>query len=206
MKKYYISIERQGSIMWVVKVNASSYEEAETKALKAVHLNDDITDIDEETVKDMLQNGDIDFIIDEEGDEIGIDEEENDCGLPKEITVTLDDLSLEDIDDEDEVVDAISDYLSDTYGFCHKGFMWERGDDVDTINIYNIDWDTSGDEESDDEDGDYLIVEEDGTKHYYDDEPDVDVIHGFVCGECVDITIYKKTEDGDWEEVDSYHA
>lgn len=79
MKKetlYYISIERQGSIMWVVKVNASSREEAEAKALRTVHLNDDITDIDEETVKDMLQNGDIDFVIDEEGDEIDIEEED----------------------------------------------------------------------------------------------------------------------------------
>lgn len=73
---YYISIERQGSIMWIVKVNASSREEAEAKALKAVHLNDDITEEDEDTVKDMLQNGDIDFVIDEEGDEIDIDEED----------------------------------------------------------------------------------------------------------------------------------
>lgn len=139
-------------------------------------------------------------------DEVEYGEEENDCNLPKEITVFLDDLSLEDIDDEDEVVDAISEYLSDTYGFCHKGFMWERGDDVDTINIYDIDWDTSGDEESDDDDYEYRIVEEDGTEHYYDDEPDVDVIHGFVCGMCVDITVEKRTEDGDWEEIDSYHA
>lgn len=73
---HYISIERQGSVMWVVKVNASNREEAEAKALKAVHLNDDITEEDEETVKDMLQNGDIDFVIDEEGDEIDIDEED----------------------------------------------------------------------------------------------------------------------------------
>ena len=56
------------------------------------------------------------------------------------------------------------------------------------------------------EDGDYLIVEEDGTKHYYDDEPDVEVIHGFVCGLCTDITVYKKTEDGEWEEIETYHA
>lgn len=62
------------------------------------------------------------------------------------------------------------------------------------------------DEEDDTEDENYLIVEEDGTKHYYEDKPDVDVIHGFVVGMCVDITIYKKTEDGDWEEIDSYHA
>ena len=59
---------------------------------------------------------------------------------------------------------------------------------------------------SDTEDGNYLIVEEDGTEHYYEEEPDGDVIHGFVVGMCVDITIYKKTEDGEWEEVDSYHA
>lgn len=134
------------------------------------------------------------------------EEEESDCDLPKEITVTLDDLSLEYIHDEEEVTDAISDYLSDTYGFCHSSFEWEHGDDVDTINIYNIDWDTSDNEENDDDDGNYLIVEEDGTKHYYDDEPDVDVIHGFVVGMCVDITVYKRTEDGGWEATDRYHA
>lgn len=37
--------------------------------------------------------------------------------LPKEITLQL----PEDKVDEDE----ISDYLSDTYGFCHNGFEFE---------------------------------------------------------------------------------
>jgi len=62
------------------------------------------------------------------------------------------------------------------------------------------------DEEDDADDGDYLIVEEDGTKHYYEDKPDIETIHGFVVGMGVDITIYKKTEDGEWEKIDSYHA
>ncbi len=62
------------------------------------------------------------------------------------------------------------------------------------------------DEENDADNGNYLIVEEDGTKHYYEDEPDVETIHGFVVGMGVDITIYKKIEDDEWEEVDSYHA
>jgi hypothetical protein len=34
---------------------------------------------------------------------------------------------------------AISDYLSDTYGFCHKGFAYEEADNV--IHITHIEWD-----------------------------------------------------------------
>lgn len=34
---------------------------------------------------------------------------------------------------------AISDYLSDKYGFCHKGFVYEETDRV--VHITNIEWD-----------------------------------------------------------------
>ena len=60
--------------------------------------------------------------------------------------------------------------------------------------------------EDDADDKNYLIIEEDGTKHYYEDEPDVGIIHGFVVEMGVDITLYKKIGVDDWEEVDSYHA
>ena len=63
--------------------------------------------------------------------------------LPSEITVSLDELGLDTIDDEDEVEETISDYLSDKYGFTHYGFEWERGDSAEEINVYNIKWDTS---------------------------------------------------------------
>ena len=70
---YYIEIERQGSPMWVVKVEATSKEEAEAKALRAIHETDDIYDVSREAVQDMLDEGSIDYIIDEDGYEIDID-------------------------------------------------------------------------------------------------------------------------------------
>lgn len=73
---YYISIERQGSVMWVVKVNASSREEAEAKALKAIHSNDDILEVTEEQAKENL-NPEIGlFLMDENGNEVDLDKEE----------------------------------------------------------------------------------------------------------------------------------
>lgn len=42
--------------------------------------------------------------------------------LPTAVIVHKEDLDVEDITDEEEVADAISDLLSDTYGFCHFGF------------------------------------------------------------------------------------
>ena len=62
--------------------------------------------------------------------------------LPEEVTVQLDDLALDDIDDEEEVEDAIRDYLNDEYENYAVSFSWERGDDVDTLNVYDIKWTT----------------------------------------------------------------
>lgn len=42
--------------------------------------------------------------------------------LPKEIDIT-DEFDINDYeDDEDQLLDDISDWLSDTYGYCHFGF------------------------------------------------------------------------------------
>lgn len=42
--------------------------------------------------------------------------------LPKEIDIT-DEFNVNDYeDDEDQLLDDISDWLSDTYGYCHFGF------------------------------------------------------------------------------------
>ena len=42
--------------------------------------------------------------------------------LPKEIDIT-DEFDVNDYeDDEDRLLDDISDWLSDTYGYCHFGF------------------------------------------------------------------------------------
>ena len=46
--------------------------------------------------------------------------------LPKEIDIT-DKFDVNDYeDDEDKLLDDISDWLSDTYGYCHFGFEIER--------------------------------------------------------------------------------
>lgn len=86
MKTYYIEIERQGYTLAVIKVEAESYQEAKLKALEAWHANDDISEISEESALDRLQSGDIDYMIDEDGCEIDLDDlEETD--EPKEIYV-----------------------------------------------------------------------------------------------------------------------
>lgn len=42
--------------------------------------------------------------------------------LPKEIDIT-NEFDINDYeDDEDQLLDDISDWLSDTYGYCHFGF------------------------------------------------------------------------------------
>lgn len=42
--------------------------------------------------------------------------------LPKEIDIT-DEFDVNDYeDDEDQLLDDISDWLTDTYGYCHSGF------------------------------------------------------------------------------------
>ena len=46
--------------------------------------------------------------------------------LPKELSIDSVILSISDENDREEVEEAISDYLSDTYGFCHYGFNFEK--------------------------------------------------------------------------------
>ena len=43
--------------------------------------------------------------------------------LPAELSIDSDALG---ISDEDEIEETISDYLSDSYGFCHYGFNFEK--------------------------------------------------------------------------------
>lgn len=46
--------------------------------------------------------------------------------LPNTMTLDTEDLNIEDPEDENEISDAISDYLSDEYGFCHNGFEMHK--------------------------------------------------------------------------------
>lgn len=47
--------------------------------------------------------------------------------LPKEIEIP--DEIIEDLEDRDDIIDAVSDYISDETGFCHRGFRLEGYDD-----------------------------------------------------------------------------
>ena len=137
MKTYYIEIERQGYTLAVIKVNANSYEEAELKALKALHATDDINETSQERVIDALNNGEIEYVLDEDGCEI----DPEDPTLPEDLTLSIeDDLGLTDIDDEDVVVDAINNYLDCDYGVIPDDFDWEIGEDCSELYIYNIKW------------------------------------------------------------------
>ena len=48
--------------------------------------------------------------------------------LPKELSIDSDALSISDENKREEVEETISDYLSDTYGFCHFGFKFYKGE------------------------------------------------------------------------------
>lgn len=54
------------------------------------------------------------------------DGEHIEADLPSEVTVTFEDLHLPDNATDEEVEDAMSEYLVDNYGFCHNGFFFEK--------------------------------------------------------------------------------
>ncbi len=74
MKTYYIKIEEQGCVVAIVKVNANSYQEAELKALKALHATENISEISKENAVDEFESCNVDVMIDEDGCEIDLDE------------------------------------------------------------------------------------------------------------------------------------
>lgn len=70
--------------------------------------------------------------------------------LPVSVTILASQLQLDsdDIaDDEEELAEEIANYLSDTYGFCHKGFNFEvvrneNGEPSEFV-VTGINWDTT---------------------------------------------------------------
>ena len=59
--------------------------------------------------------------------------------LPTEVSILIP-VDAE-LGENEEIEEWLSEWLSDTYGFCHFGFSWERTGDH--IFISRIDWDTS---------------------------------------------------------------
>lgn len=46
--------------------------------------------------------------------------------LPSEVIVSFEDLMLDDNATEEEIEDAMSEYLVDNFGVCHNGFFFEK--------------------------------------------------------------------------------
>ncbi len=46
--------------------------------------------------------------------------------LPSEVIVSFEDLMLDDNATEEEIEDAMSEYLVDNFGVCHNGFIFEK--------------------------------------------------------------------------------
>lgn len=68
-------------------------------------------------------------------------------GLPSTVTVDCGEVGISSSTSADEAVNILSDYLSDAYGYCQRGFVYELSGGK--VVISGIDWDD--DEESDDE-------------------------------------------------------
>ena len=70
MQTYYIKIERQGWTLAIIRVQATSYEEARVKALEILHQNDDVFETTHRKAVNELQDGNLDYIIDEKEGEL----------------------------------------------------------------------------------------------------------------------------------------
>ena len=144
MKTYYIEIERQGYTLVVIKVEADTYEEAELKALKAWHVNDDISEISEESALERLQSGDIDYMLDEDGCEVDLDDlEEKD--EPSEIYIVkcVDEKGKERIyqhKDQDSAIARARSYWNDGDSEYSKITVHEVLNVTDELNDKNCIW------------------------------------------------------------------
>ena len=61
---------------------------------------------------------------DDDGEHVEVD-------LPSEVTVDFDDLQLPDNATDEEIEDAMAEYLTDYYGFCHNGFFFDKIETID---------------------------------------------------------------------------
>lgn len=60
--------------------------------------------------------------------------------LPERVSVTTEIIDEKwDMLDDDEKCEAVSDFLSNRFGFCHYGFLYEEIDGV--VYVTNIEWD-----------------------------------------------------------------
>lgn len=136
--KMFVQVEDcQNNVVAIVAVEAENNMEAKYKALRALHINDNLYIINKDEAKEVVENNGI-IAIDEDGDEIEIEE---DCELPDSLTLSIeDDLGLTDIDDENAVNEEIGNYIDSHYPVSADGWEWEVGDDCSEIVVYDIQW------------------------------------------------------------------
>ena len=74
--KYFVQIEDcQNNITAIVAVEAENRDNAKYKALRALHIDDNLYIINKDEAKEVVENNSI-IAIDEDGDEIDLDDEE----------------------------------------------------------------------------------------------------------------------------------
>ena len=74
-KTYYIEVEEQGNTVALFKVKASSQKSAVNKAAKAMTLNYDFGEVDEDYVNDQIDNNGA-ILMNEDLEETSVEEDE----------------------------------------------------------------------------------------------------------------------------------
>lgn len=77
-KKFFVRVEDcQNNIIAVVQVEAQDEEDAKIRAMKALHPDDSFIIIEKEEAVENLENGEVNCVIDEDGDEVDLEEDED---------------------------------------------------------------------------------------------------------------------------------
>lgn len=130
-------------------------------------VDDDNLEIKEES----LNESPVEIVDDADDSVVDFDDFDDDIELPSSVLIDPEALFGPGavVFDDDDIEEDISNYLSDTYGFLHFGFSYYVDDDG--IHVENIEWDTSSEDDIEDED----IPEESRLHHLkdlYDMEPE----------------------------------
>ena len=124
IRDYFIKIEDcQNNVIAVVKVLAENEKEAEVKALAALHKTQSISEVDKKEVKDLLETNEIDYVLDEEGDEADVDEIYEEDSTDEEVEEKY---ILHLVNDQEEVEN--SDYSEIEEAIAEACQVWNDGE------------------------------------------------------------------------------
>lgn len=120
---------------------ACNLSENEKRALANIVYDQDDASVIYDTLNDRFVSG----------EEIGMPERVKDgviheetSKLPNSLVIKMSELAP-DTNDEDVIFDAVSDYLSDTYEYCHDGFVadieYNEDGEPSLVKVHSIKWD-----------------------------------------------------------------